>query len=49
MIVAIGTNDSLASPGAQLDYYQAVARYDGARHRSTRSRASTCYLRPVTD
>jgi hypothetical protein len=23
-IVAIGTNDSLASPGAQLDYYQAV-------------------------
>jgi feruloyl esterase len=24
MIVAIGTNDSLASPGAQLDYYQAV-------------------------
>jgi feruloyl esterase len=24
MIVAIGTNDSLASPGAQLDYYQSV-------------------------
>jgi feruloyl esterase len=24
MIVTIGTNDSLASPGAQLDYYQAV-------------------------
>jgi len=24
MIVAIGTNDTLASPGAQLDYYQAV-------------------------
>ena len=24
MIVAIGTNDTLASPGAQLDYYQAL-------------------------
>ena len=24
MIVAIGTDDTLASPGAQLDYYQAV-------------------------
>jgi feruloyl esterase len=24
MVVAIGTNDTLASPGAQLDYYQAV-------------------------
>jgi feruloyl esterase len=24
VIVAIGTNDSLASPGAQLDYYQSV-------------------------
>ena len=24
MIVTIGTNDTLASPGAQLDYYQAV-------------------------
>ena len=24
LIVAIGTNDTLASPGAQLDYYQAV-------------------------
>ncbi len=24
MIVAMGTNDTLASPGAQLDYYQAV-------------------------
>ena len=24
MIVAIGTNDTLASPGAQLDYYQSV-------------------------
>jgi feruloyl esterase len=24
MIVAIGTNDSLASPGAQLDYYQSL-------------------------
>ena len=24
MIVAIGTNDTLASPGSQLDYYQAL-------------------------
>jgi feruloyl esterase len=24
MIVVIGTNDTLASPGAQLDYYQSV-------------------------
>ena len=24
MIVAIGTNDTLASPGSQLDYYQSV-------------------------
>ena len=24
MIVTIGTNDTLASPGAQLDYYQSV-------------------------
>ena len=24
MIVAMGTNDTLASPGAQLDYYQSV-------------------------
>lgn len=24
MIVAIGTNDTLASPGAQLDFYQSV-------------------------
>ena len=24
MIVAIGTNDTLASPGAQLDYYQSL-------------------------
>ena len=24
MIVAIGTNDTLASPGAQFDYYQSV-------------------------
>ena len=24
MVVAIGTNDTLASPGAQLDYYQSV-------------------------
>jgi feruloyl esterase len=30
MIVTIGTNDTLASPGAQLDYYQAVVDRMGA-------------------
>ena len=29
MIVAIGTNDTLASPGAQLDYYQALVEKMG--------------------
>ena len=29
MIVAIGTNDTLASPGAQLDYYAALVRKMG--------------------
>jgi hypothetical protein len=29
MIVAIGTNDTLASPGAQLDYYQSVVETMG--------------------
>jgi hypothetical protein len=29
MIVAIGTNDTLASPGAQLDYYQSVIKKMG--------------------
>ena len=31
MIVTIGTNDTLASPGAQLDYYQAVLDKLGRR------------------
>src|SRR6185436_16260935 len=31
MIVTIGTNDTLASPGAQLDYYQAVIEKMGRR------------------
>ena len=31
MIVTIGTNDTLASPGAQLDYYQAVLDKIGRR------------------
>jgi feruloyl esterase len=31
MIVTIGTNDTLASPGAQLDYYQAVLDTMGRR------------------
>ncbi len=31
MIVAIGTNDTLASPGAQLDYYAALTKRMGER------------------
>jgi pimeloyl-ACP methyl ester carboxylesterase len=31
MIVAIGTNDTLASPGAQLDYYQSVLEKMGRK------------------
>lgn len=31
MIVAIGTNDTLASPGAQLDYYEAVLKKMGRK------------------
>ena len=31
MIVAIGTNDTLASPGAQLDYYAALVKRMGQR------------------
>ena len=31
MIVTIGTNDTLASPGAQLDYYQSVIDKMGRR------------------
>ena len=32
MIVAIGTNDTLASPGAQLDYYQSVIEKMGRKN-----------------
>ena len=38
MIVTIGTNDTLASPGAQLDYYQSVLDRDGPRRPSIGSR-----------
>ncbi len=31
LIVAIGTNDTLASPGAQLDYYQSVLKKMGRK------------------
>jgi hypothetical protein len=31
LIVAIGTNDTLASPGAQLDYYQSVIQKMGRK------------------
>lgn len=32
MIVAIGTNDTLASPGAQLDYYESLVKRMGTRN-----------------
>ncbi len=32
LIVVIGTNDTLASPGAQLDYYQSVLDKMGRAH-----------------
>jgi feruloyl esterase len=31
MIVAVGTNDTLASPGAQLDYYESVVKKMGRK------------------
>ena len=37
MIVTIGTNDTLASPGAQLDYYQSVLDTMGARRSTVRA------------
>ena len=38
MIVTIGTNDTLASPGAQLDYYQSVLdRWDGRQSMASRA------------
>jgi feruloyl esterase len=45
MIVAIGTNDTLASPGAQLDYYQSVLDKLG---RSTVDEFARFYVLPQT-
>jgi hypothetical protein len=45
MIVAIGTNDTLASPGAQLDYYQSVLDKMG---RSTVDSFARFYVIPQT-
>ena len=47
LIVAIGTNDTLASPGAQLDYYQSVSRkWDGKKSMSLP--ACMCFPRLAT-
>ena len=43
MIVTIGTNDTLASPGAQLDYYQAVVEKMG---RGTVDRFARLFVMP---
>ena len=45
MIVTIGTNDTLASPGAQLDYYQAVIDKMG---RGTVDRFARFFVMPQT-
>jgi feruloyl esterase len=45
MIVTIGTNDTLASPGAQLDYYQAVLDKMGRR---TVDRFARFFVMPQT-
>jgi len=45
LIVAIGTNDTLASPGAQLDYYQAVIEKMG---RSQVDRFARFFVMPQT-
>jgi feruloyl esterase len=45
MIVTIGTNDTLASPGAQLDYYQAVLDRMGRR---TVDRFARLFVMPQT-
>lgn len=45
MIVTIGTNDTLASPGAQLDYYQAVLDKMG---RGTVDRFARLFVMPQT-
>jgi feruloyl esterase len=45
MIVTIGTNDTLASPGAQLDYYQSVVDKMG---RATVDRFARLFVMPQT-
>ena len=45
MIVTIGTNDTLASPGAQLDYFQSVVDTMG---RATVDRFARFYVMPQT-
>jgi feruloyl esterase len=45
MIVTIGTNDTLASPGAQLDYYQSVVDRMG---RATVDRFARLFVMPQT-
>jgi hypothetical protein len=45
MIVTIGTNDTLASPGAQLDYYQSVLDRMG---RATVDRFARLFVMPQT-
>jgi hypothetical protein len=45
MIVTIGTNDTLASPGAQLDYYQSVIDRMG---RATVDRFARFFVMPQT-
>lgn len=45
MIVTIGTNDTLASPGAQLDYYQSVLDRMG---RTTVDRFARLFVMPQT-
>jgi feruloyl esterase len=45
MIVTIGTNDTLASPGTQLDYYQSVVDKMG---RTTVDRFARLYVMPQT-
>lgn len=46
MIVVIGTNDTLASPGAQLDYYQAVL---GKMGRAAVDSFARLFVLPQTD
>ena len=48
MIVTIGTNDTLASPGAQLDYYQSVIDKMGRTHGRSLRAALRASRRPAT-